>query len=385
MNRSNWQLVLFVTFIAAMCGCSALAEVWECDSGAYDGILPWANDASKGTAANPLSIKVVCVRFPDTDEGGQVFSPSHQEIFDSLEILFREQSGGAHNLDYTFVKAPSDTTRLWGASHLSGEYGSPTSVGTFAEFENCWEDSLAWRGELQAEIFATIQADFDTTYGIGGWTSPFDGADAIAFIYCPSGTQADNPIGSNYGGIGGLDLKTDCDDPRLNTVLAGAPRDDSNVLVGHTVVAWNPSGQVNNTIAYVAHEWGHVLGLDHSGMFGAYSVMRPKYESWGVPKYVLFSQPQRVRLGWATETVVDTDQNEYFLEDIKIGKEVIRLPINSYEGAERDSLNWIHDQDFEFEEYFLIAYESPNYSLGYGAPDFGLSVWHVVETTAEYL
>lgn len=285
---------------------------------------PWSVDPTKGTAENPVKVGIIYVCFPNTLAAYKVISEKHHEVVSVLEDLFREQSFGAHNLQCELILDPGDTTGtyMWEAEYYSGMYGNTDSLLTLPpSYSDCWEDlcnindSYCFHGELQGEILEKIQ----TAYA--DQSSPLAAYDEIAFVYMGSatwGTFDENPLGGPAG-IAELHIRTDC--AELAPIMDGAPSDSEGSLYGFASI-WYNGNVLGGITTELAHERGHILGLEHPTAsaalepplpveefchFGGYSLMRASWPGLvkPLPLFPLFSHPERVQLGWFEPIVVD--------------------------------------------------------------------------------
>ncbi len=382
----------FVLIISLLVGTVSFAQEWTCEYEGANSALPWDGDTGKKDGTNPIVVKAIFVRFPSTRSDQRTITPNHRQALDNLETLLHKQSlspQGYHNIQYEIVTIPeSDPNEMWEMPKPSGDYGSSIVVSGWPPiYDNYWggDSGRRFNGELQGEVFRLIQDTYDLVYP-GGWNSPFTGADGIIFIYKPDDLGADaNPIsrGSDIGGYGELSLQPNV--PELSRILDGAPTvvhsDTGEILLfGHTIIWWNGEIVSQNTVS-TGHEWGHALGLNHDpegAGSGAYTIMRGIWPGWGYPSYPIFSHQSRVQLGWHSAQVVEQNLKNLELLDINISGSIYKIPIGHAEYLETpDAPFEIYAINSVVDEYFLIAYEEGG--VGYGAPDTGLFVWHIID------
>jgi hypothetical protein len=350
---------------------------------------PWWGNPDKGTAANPLVFKFIFVKFPNTEDGQDIIGADVYDALDGFIGLMQEQSNENMVIDYSMLFDPRDSTEtdMWLAGLDSGEYGDPATVPT--NLEHCWPPSGDFRhvGALESEIFHTIQAVFDTTYGVNNWTSPLSDTDMVIFVFKPA-TPSGNPLGLDIGGLNAVHVRPDC--PELADILNGVPSTaGGNRVLGYAVNWWSLADKKAITIELV-HELGHILSWHHpveseldltpdeACHFGSYNVMRAVAPNI---RYGFIDHWSRYQHGWCTTSEIVQDVSSFELVDWRVNGDVVKIPI-------LNETYYYNEAGVEYtqysEEYFLLAYHVGDYPY-YEAADEGLYIWHLVDQYVEYL
>jgi len=372
----------------------------------------WELETDKGSNTNPLDLKFVFVKFPNSYAG----SPEDTmitDIVDSLlanvEELFHYQSNGSFEVNCTIIPVPGDTTAslMWTADSLSGDYNSPTTCPT--NFIDCWAEAdtcnpapspYSYDAELPAEILSKIQQAYDSEFGDGNWESPISGSDGVVFIFIPGempdGSNGSPVVGGNAGSASTPVRMCDV----LNGIFQGEPPLESigpsseKRLCG-VVANWWAWNDLGGAITAVVHEWGHKLGLHHppgSGSssnpyllcnFGAYSIMRAGIMGNG-QKEREFTHWAKMRLGWVDTVEITNSVRNIELKDVREENTIFAVPIRGNDTTFTLPYGSFPEIEWRVREYFLVAYQTGDYPW-YGASDFGVFIWHVVEKEYEYL
>lgn len=239
MRNRLLALLLAITILHV----PAFAQEWFCDYGPNRDDAPWRLAANKGGSTNPVVWKMIYIRFSTTS-----YTVNRNLLQSTCESLFGNQSGGLHNVRCDVVTSPDGTQVEWVVPQLpyfeySGDYGDASNVLQHGEFLDCWANSSSYghTGELLARVLAQIQASYDAYHGgsTSTWTSPLADGDAVMFVIIPDSEfppgesrDAQNPIRSGVGGVGGTTVLTATNNVNVVKILNGAPSGASGYLFG---------------------------------------------------------------------------------------------------------------------------------------------------------